>query len=170
MKKLYFMRHGLSEMNVAGIWSGTTETPLTDTGRKQARHAGETAGSLGIDIIVCSTLSRAIETAEIVASKIGYPLDKIQKSDLLIERHFGGMEGQPYFPDLDMENFAGVESIEALFERARLALEWIQSLPGDTILIVSHGSTGRALRHIVTPAIPFQGAGHLPNAEIILLS
>jgi broad specificity phosphatase PhoE len=166
MKTLYFMRHGLTEMNAAGKWSGSTETILTKEGREQAIHAGKAAKGLGIDTIVCSTMVRAVETAEIVAKEIGYPLDKIHKSSLLIERHFGELEGQPYQPDLNLDGFSDVESLDTLKNRALLALEWIETIPGNTILVVSHGSTGRMLRHIVNPTVPFSGAGHFPNAEI----
>lgn len=161
------MRHGLTEMNVSGVWSGTTETPLTAKGRKQAKLAGQAAKDLGIDTIVCSTMGRAIESAEIVAKEIGYPLDKIHKSSLLIERHFGELEGQPYFPDLDLDGVADIESTDTLLNRAKLAIDWIETITGNTILVVSHGSTGRAIRHILNPSIPFRGAGHFKNAEIV---
>lgn len=170
MKTLYFMRHGLTKMNVAGVWSGTTETSLTKEGREQAKRAGKTAKDLGIDAIVCSTMGRAIETAEIVAKEIGYPLDAIHKSSLLIERHFGSLEGAPWQPDLNLDGFADVESIDTLKNRALLALEWIETIPGNTILIVSHGATGRMIRHAANPDIPFAGAGKFNNAEIAKLS
>lgn len=167
MKKLYFVRHGLTEMNVAGVWSGTTETPLTSVGREQARQAGVSARKLNIDTIACSPLGRAVETAELIAKEIGYPLDNIHKSSLLIERHFGVLEGQAWDPDLNLDGFADIESKDTLVNRARLALEWIQTLPGDTILVVSHGSLGRALKHAVDPSVPFEQVSKLHNAEIV---
>ena len=170
MKKLYFMRHGLTEMNVAGRWSGSSETPLTDTGREQARLAGVHAKTLGIEVIVSSTLGRAVETAEIVAHEIGYDPNKIIKNELLIERHFGELEGAPYMPDLDLSGYKDIEPLEDLYARCQAAADWIESLPQQTVLIVCHGSTGRALRHVLNPAIPFRGAGHFPNAEIIELT
>lgn len=170
MKTLYFMRHGLTEMNVAGLWSGRTETPLTDEGREQAKRAGIAAKDLGIDVIVCSTMGRAIETAEIVAKEIGYPPKAIHKSSLLIERHFGSFEGTPWQPDLDLDGFSDVEAVDNLKERAHLALEWIKTIPGNTILIVSHGATGRMIRHVADPDIQFKGAGKFSNAEIAKLT
>lgn len=169
MKTLYFMRHGLTEMNVAGVWSGSSETDLTAEGRIQAQQAGIEAKKLNIDAIVCSTQGRAIETAEIVAKEMGYPLDKIHKSSLLIERHMGELEGQPYRPDINLDGISDIETTDTLFHRARLAYEWLESLPYDTILVVSHGATGRALRHIIHPNIPFIGAGNFPNAKIVQL-
>lgn len=167
MKKLYFVRHGLSEMNIAGIWSGTTETPLSDVGKEQALTAGEAVKSLQIDTIVCSTLGRAVETAQIIADQIDYPLSNITQSKLLIERHFGVLEGTPYNADHDIDSVEGIEPTETLFARARVALDWVNTLSGDNILIVSHGSTGRALRHVNDPTIPFHGAGHFKNAEVV---
>lgn len=169
MKTIYFMRHGLTELNEAGLRAGSTETPLTKKGREQAKQAGEQAKSIKIDTIVCSTQGRARETADIVAKEIDFPKEQILHSSLLIERHFGELEGQPYKPDLDLDGFADVESTETILNRARLALEWIESLPGDSILIVSHSGFGRALRHVIHRHIPFTGSGSFNNAEIVKL-
>lgn len=169
MKKLYFVRHGLSEMNALGLRSGSTETPLTDEGRKVAKQAGKAAHDLHLDTIVSSPMIRALETARIIASELGYAEDRIITSDLLVERHFGVLEGQPYVRNQDIDVVEGIELAEDLFRRAQQALDWINSLPGDTVLIVSHGATGRALRHILHPEIPFAGKG-FKNAEIVELT
>jgi uncharacterized phosphatase len=168
MKTLYFTRHGLTEMNKAGLRSGSTETPLAHEGREQAKVAGQHAKDLGIDVIACSTMGRAIETAEIIADEIGHPLSDIYKSELLVERHFGILEGQPYVPDNDTDDIENIETTEQLFERVRKALAWIETLPGDTVLVVAHGAVGRALRHIANKNIPFRDS-HFPNAEIVEL-
>ena len=169
MKTIYFMRHGLTVMNVAGLRSGATETPLTDDGREAVRATGMSAVELGIDTIICSTLGRAVETAQIVASAINYPSEKIQTPDLLIERSFGQLEGKPYSFSQDIENTPEAEPLEVLFERTQKAITHIESLPGNTILVVGHGSSGRALRHLLNPTIPFDGSLQLENAQIIRL-
>ena len=147
------------------------ETPLTAEGKAQAKRAGEHAKTLGIDHIICSPLGRAHNTAEIIASEIGYPLKKIERSSLFIERHFGSMEGQPWREDQNIDGFIDHEAYETILERAQLALQHLETLDADVVLVVSHGSFGRALRHVIHPAIPYQQlAGekdHLPNAEII---
>jgi len=168
LKKLYFVRHGLSEMNALGLRAGSTDTPLTDEGREVARQTGVAARELHIDTIVSSPMIRALETAQIIASELGYPEDKIFTSDLLVERHFGVLEGQPYERGQDIDVVEGIELAEDLFKRVRQALAWIESLPGETVLIVSHGATGRAMRHILNPRHPFQGTG-FKNAEIVAL-
>jgi broad specificity phosphatase PhoE len=171
MKHLYFVRHGQTEGNVNRIWSGTSETPLTPEGKAQAKRAGQHAKNLGIDHIVCSPLGRAHNTAEIIAKEFGYPAPRIELNSLFIERHFGSMEGRPWQEDMNIDDFIDHETYDTVLERARQAYQHLQTIDADTVLVVSHGSFGRALRHVIHPEIPFkQLAGkndHLPNAEII---
>lgn len=173
MKKLYFVRHGLTEMNVSGHYSGTSETPLTPKGKKQAKAAGKIAKDFNIDYIVSSPLSRAHNTAKIIAKEIGYPVKDIHLNSLFIERHFGSMEGQAWQPDIDIDGMANVESHHELLSRAKLALEFLHTLPQDNILVVAHGTFGRALRSLVVPEMIFHADpnhpnyGRLQNAEIV---
>jgi len=171
MKHLYFCRHGLSEMNKLGLWAGQIETPLTPEGKEQAKLAGEFAKDLNIGHIVSSPYSRALDTAKIIAKQIGYPLKNIEQNSLFIERGLGVLEGQPWNPDLNIDGFADIETRDTLFERMHLALEFLQTIPADNVLVVSHGASGRALQHIINPAIPFEGPStiHFPNAKIIQL-
>lgn len=171
MNKLYFVRHGLSQGNIDGVWSGTIDTPLSPEGKRQARKAGKQAKKLNIDYIVSSPLSRAMATAAIIAKEIGYPKKGIHINKLFIERHFGELEGQPWQPDLDLDGISDIETRDTILERARLALDFLSTIDAKNILIVSHGSFGRALRYQLT--------GHefhnshppkeslLPNAEVI---
>lgn len=167
MKKLYFVRHGLSELNKVGLWSGSTDTPLTDEGRAAAKEAAKLARPLGIDYIIASPYVRAYETAKIIAAGIGYPIEKIERNSLLVERSFGALEGTPWNPDLDLDGFADVETVDSIMERARLALEHIQTIPdADTILVVSHGAFGRALRSQLNGR-HFMQQAKLGNTEIV---
>ncbi len=153
-------------MNVASVWSGTTETPLTNEGRRQAMRSGKAAKDLSIDLVVSSPLGRAHETAKIIAKEIGYPANNIQLNSLLIERHFGKAEGQTWNPDINIDDIADVETVDILINRAQMALNWLHSLPAEHILVVSHGAFGRALRSLVKPTYPFSHENRLQNAEI----
>jgi uncharacterized phosphatase len=167
MKHLYFCRHGESELNKAGVFAGLTNTPLTDEGREQARTEGLKATGHGIDTIVCSPLGRAVETAEIIARQMGIDPSAIQQNELLIERDFGELEGTPYDPHIPIPVHPSVESDEMLVGRAAKAKLWLETLPAETILVVAHGSFGRALRSLYKPEIDFDQ--RIPNAEIIQL-
>lgn len=170
MKHLYYVRHGLSEMNMQGVWSGQVETPLTQKGREQATLAGKELQEAGIhiDYIIASPLSRAHDTAKLIAKEIGYPIQKIETNPLFIERHFGALEGQPWQPDLDIDGISDIESTDTIINRARLALDYLESLPYDNILVSAHGSIGRAIRHHIIAVLPYhQYELKLPNATVI---
>ena len=51
MKRLYFIRHGQSEFNVAQKFAGRTDTILTTNGQKGALQAGKDNKGIAIDII-----------------------------------------------------------------------------------------------------------------------
>jgi broad specificity phosphatase PhoE len=172
MKHLYFIRHGKSEMNMLNIFSGHTDSPLSAEGIEQAKKAGKAAKHLHIDHIISSPLSRAHDTAKYIAQEIGFPAKDVELNSLLIERNFGSMEGQPWSPDFNMDGVADAETFDSLQQRAVLVWEYLQTIPAENILIVSHGSTGRMLRNVINPDIPFSGGGvghHFPNAAIVQL-
>lgn len=156
-------------MNKQGIFSGRTETPLAREGVQQAKLAGEHAKGLSIDCIVSSPMKRALDTATIIAGQIGYPVDKIIISDLFMERAFGPLEGTAYQPNMKIEHIEGVEKAELIVQRAKAGVEYLHTLPHDTILVVSHGAIGRALRHCLDPTTPFHDTKRFLNAEVIKL-
>ncbi len=161
------MRHGQTVMNVSGHYAGITETPLTDEGRAQAKKAGKAAKGLGIDLIVASPLGRTLETARIVAKEIGYKPSQIRSSPLLIERFFGEMEGKLNHSNLAYEEIEGIEDDDSLVHRAHSALEWVNSFTADHVLIVSHGSFGRALRSVLKADYPMSHPEKINNAELL---
>lgn len=170
MKTLYFCRHGLTVYGIEGKWAGSTDVPLAPEGRKQAQQAASEAKELGIDYIMTSSLSRATDTAQIINEVLKLPNDRILVSDLLVERHFGELEGTPHKPEkTDFTKVKDLEPLEELFERARQTVKYLESLDADTILVVSHGSFGRALRTVLHPDIPFDTSEQFQNAKIVKL-
>lgn len=166
MLKLYYVRHGLTEMNVQGLFAGLTETPLTAEGRVQATAAGKLARNFKIDLIVCSPMQRAHDTARLIAAEIDYPDEKILLNKLLIERDFGPLEGTPWSPDLNLDGISDIETDNTLIERAHLAYNWLQTLEADNILVVSHGAFGRALRAAIRKQAALDKE-RLQNAHIV---
>jgi probable phosphoglycerate mutase len=169
MKHLYFVRHGLSVMNQLGVFSGRTETPLTPEGIAQCHAAGQQLRSAGIQVIVSSPIKRAYDSASIIAEEIGFDPTNIITSDLLVERSFGPLEGTRYHTGADLDGTEGVEHSKELIARVRKALDLLESIDADTILVVSHGAVGRALRSLVQPDTPFHGSERFDNAEVVKL-
>ena len=185
MKHLYFVRHGESLINISDLFGtslGTKEDmALTALGEEQALAAGKKAAADGFhcDLIVSSPLLRAKQTAEIIARQIDYPLDRIQYSDLLMEIHFGELEGRPWneywqsgHTYADLDKVKGAETIPMLQKRAEKALEFLRSLPEDDILVASHSAFGRALKRVIAglpPSDEFVNGTSLPFAQILQL-
>ena len=65
-------RHGETDDNREPIRAqGFRDTPLNDTGRRQAGELAERVAQMGIVSLWSSDLSRAAETAQIVGARIG---------------------------------------------------------------------------------------------------
>ena len=64
--KVWMIRHGESETNKEGLWSGWLDAPLTEKGKGDAALAGEIVSRIKFDKIYSSDLLRAKSTAEIV--------------------------------------------------------------------------------------------------------
>ncbi len=63
--KIIFVRHGQSDANVALVSSSVRDAhPLTELGQKQARDTAEKLQSHDIDVVYCSPILRARQTAE----------------------------------------------------------------------------------------------------------
>ena len=162
MKTLYFIRHGQTDTNIAGLLSGHIEAILTDDGKAQASAAGKElkAKHQHIDLIICSPLKRAYETACLIATELEYPIRRIEKNPLFMERSFGVLEGtsaEKFFKSggyKELDSVQGAESVASLQKRAEKALEYIKTLPDENILIVGHGASGRALRRVVNGEPP----------------
>jgi broad specificity phosphatase PhoE len=152
VKRLFYIRHGQTNTNVAGIFAGHYEAYLTEEGQRQATETGKHArGKLPhIDVIICSPLKRAHHTAELIAEELRYPLDKIEVNTLFIERSFGALEGtveQDFFATHafhELDTVHGSETVTELEQRAKKALEYLKSRKEENILVISHGSFGAA--------------------------
>ena len=64
--KIYLVRHGQSEGNVRELWYGSSDLPLTDLGRQQARESGEKLRGVSFAACYASPLIRAKDTADLV--------------------------------------------------------------------------------------------------------
>jgi uncharacterized phosphatase len=153
MKTIYFVRHGESEANAAGIAAGGgLDVGLTEDGRDQARKVGEALKDKKIKLIVSSPLKRAYETAVIIAQTINCDPGKIVTNPSFSERHLGELTGakselvKTYY-DAGMLP-ASAETTESLHRRVVEGMEWLKAQPVDKIVLVSHGGPGRMIRTI----------------------
>lgn len=151
------MRHGRTDWNDLRKIQGRTDIPLNEEGRKMAKEASEIYSGINIDRIYCSTLIRAIETAELFAMKKNIP---IVQDARLVEMSFGIYEGtvrsfeipdcpiNPLFTDpANYTPVEGGESFEELYARTGSFLDDIMPLVEDgmDILIIGHGAMNRSI-------------------------
>ncbi|MBM9467355.1 histidine phosphatase family protein [Nakamurella leprariae] len=74
LEHLIVLRHGETDWNRARRMQGHRDVPLNELGRRQAAEAAPSVAALQPELIVSSDLSRARETAEVVAARCRLPL------------------------------------------------------------------------------------------------
>ena len=95
MGKLVLLRHGESEWNSKGLFTGWVDVPLSETGSDEARNAGRLLSEADIrpDVLFTSVLTRAIQTAHIALDEAGLLWLPVHRTWRLNERHYGGLTG-----------------------------------------------------------------------------
>jgi probable phosphoglycerate mutase len=183
--RLYYVRHGLTDWNIAGRLQGHRDTPLNQTGRAQAVHCGHILGDLlareGHPVseydFVSSPLSRARETMEIMRATLGLASAGYGLDARLAEISFGEWEGLTYAevmlrdPDIvatreaDKWEFLppGGESYRQLALRLGA---WYATLERDTV-VCAHGGTGRALVALLGIAPPEEAVHHSIDQGVV---
>lgn len=167
---MYFVRHGQSQANVDKVFAGSQlDSPLTALGMQQAKATAQKLRGKAIDVIISSPLKRAHHTARIIARDIGHKAPVIVEP-LLTERDYGAATGIPWDREVKFGHkpVEGVESLDELAARARQLLEWLQTVEGERILVVSHGSLA-SMFHVVhagQPSHEYLRIEPLENAEV----
>jgi broad specificity phosphatase PhoE len=157
---LLLARHGETDANIPPIRvQGFTDTPLNDTGRRQAAELAErlAARDGAIASLWSSDLSRARETAEIVGARLGLPEPRLDPR--LREANRGRWEGR-LFVDIEREEpdlyaawrragetfrFPGGESLREQSDRVAAALDDIASTGRLPALVLCHGGSIRVM-------------------------
>ena len=164
---LYVARHGETDWNAQVRWQGHTDIPLNDAGRAQARALAQRLRAAKLAGVVASDLSRAHETAKIVAVELG--LSVAYTDHELRERAFGVFEGltreqcETLHPEAwaawleSRQPPAGGEGHDLVIARIVAALgrvaERVATVDAPA-LVVTHGGALRAMVVSATGAIP----------------
>ncbi|MGZ4659882.1 MAG: histidine phosphatase family protein [Arthrobacter sp.] len=161
------VRHGQTDWNAERRLQGSTDIPLNDVGRGQARDAVAILAPHEWDAIVSSPLSRAAETADLIAEGLGLTVSR--RVPELTERSFGPAEGLQAGPELEAlripGGFKGAESEDEAADRGLAALEALaDDYRGQRVLVVTHGTL---LRVSLSRAIG-QALGSVDNAALNL--
>ena len=154
----YFLRHGQSQANVAGLIIAHMDNALdgyglTAEGKQQVETSVRESGLNGSTIIYSSDFARTKQSAEIARKVLGSA--DINFTTNLRERGFGDLEKQSdlHYDEVwqrdsqdPSHQHDGVESVADLMDRATgLIIELEHKYSGKTILLVSHGDVIMAL-------------------------
>ncbi len=149
--KYIMMRHGEAESNLTDIISSAVnnEHHLTEKGKEQVKESALILKDKKIDLIFSSPLLRTKETAEIVASNIGYKKEDIIIDDRLHEMSLPSYEGKSWhdyhndYPNNEETFYKGAEGCETWNDVKNRTMSFLYDLEsnykGKNILIVTHG-------------------------------
>ena len=168
---IYVTRHGQTDWNVQKKVMGRCDEPLNETGLKQAEETKNSLLNTNIDIIICSPLKRAKQTAEIINEGRNIP---IIYDERIIERDFGEFEGKQtkdfdfygYWNYYKNEQYQRAENIQRFFERIYGFLDDVmKEYQGKNVLIVAHGGVSIPVNCFFNKRIP---EGSLVDAGLVL--
>jgi broad specificity phosphatase PhoE len=150
-------RHGETDDNLPPLrFQGWRDTPLNQTGRRQARELAQRVAELRIGSLFSSDLSRARETAEIVGAELDL---EPQLDARLREANRGRWEGRLFDDVAETEpdrfaawlragaqwRFPGGESLQEQQDRVSACVEDIRHRAPTPALAVCHGGSIRVM-------------------------
>lgn len=161
MAYLVLVRHGISEWNTLGIWTGITDTELTDEGREEARRAAAVLEDIDLHRAYTSKLKRAKDTLDLLMKQLGKEVQRTEHAELN-ERDYGELTGKNKWEVKEQygeEKFMawrrswdhpvpGGETLKDVSERVlpfyeKHILEDLKN--GKNVIVAAHGNSLRAL-------------------------
>jgi 2,3-bisphosphoglycerate-dependent phosphoglycerate mutase len=162
MTTLILVRHGQSTYNLENRFTGERDVPLTAKGREEAISAGQRLRSIPLSHGFTSVLRRAIDSMTLILQEAGQPDLPVTRDRALNERNYGDLQG---LNKAEMARQYGDEQValwrrsysvrppggESLEDTAARVLPYYQKtiepllLQGQTVLVVAHGNSLRAL-------------------------
>lgn len=160
--KLVLIRHGESEWNLQGKWTGWTDVNITEKGAADAQKMGELLKNIHFDEIYTSKLKRTVETLQNVLKTQGQTDMPFTQVEALNERDYGDYTGKNKWEvkeEVGEEKFNAIrrnydepipngETLHMVYDRV---VPWYKEvivpklLKGENILLVAHGNSIRAL-------------------------
>jgi 2,3-bisphosphoglycerate-dependent phosphoglycerate mutase len=96
MSTLVLLRHGESEWNAKGLFTGWVDVGLSAKGEEEARRGGRLLIDAGVrpDVVHTSVMTRAIQTANLALGAADLLWLPVSRSWRLNERHYGALQGK----------------------------------------------------------------------------
>lgn len=152
---MFFIRHGETTGDIENRYGGDYDDHLSEKGQEQSRRVAFTLKGEGIKKILASTLSRARETASVIAAESGCSIET--RDDIRERNQYGILTGmkkedaKKSYPDLvealkdRLNTIEGAESYQDFSERVMKGFDAILSSEHEAVAIVTHGGPLRVL-------------------------
>jgi probable phosphoglycerate mutase len=163
VKRVIFIRPGETDWNRQVRWQGWVAVPLNQHGQRQAARLANYVRHIGMTALYTSDLMRALQTAQILSDRLGFPAVPDSR---LRERNIGAWQGltidemKSWYPEeydrllADPENYRvpGGESRADVRQRTMAAFDDIlKQATGGTVGIISHTTAIHALLGSLIP-------------------
>ena len=178
--KIYFVRHGETDMNARNMFYGWYDADINEKGIAQAEELRAAFETIHIDAIYSSDLKRAYHTAEIIANG-----REVQPVPEIRELYYGDWENRTWeeMSEADLEEWHGWltdwvdrrmpngEAFMEFYDRVTRGLEQIiKENKSKHVLIVSHNGALSAMHCHLTGAGPRRSGGSIPSRGITVRS
>ena len=148
--KLFVVRHGETEANLAKRYLGHSDSPLTEVGTTQARNVATQLGTAGITGIYASDLPRAVASASFLSQAIRIPIiteKRLRELDFGIfdsmtyaqAMHAYPQEVQRWYDDWEHNSPPDGESLRALRLRLHSFLSMLVTTKHKAVALYTHG-------------------------------
>ena len=154
---IILVRHGEATHHTQHLTGGWTDSDLTEAGRGQLRAladklAHDFNGKRDKFRILTSDLKRAVESAEIIAAKLGMA-DCVERHEFLREKNNGRAAGMTeaeakaiYRPaatlkELNHRNYPGGETRKEFYDRCVEGIRACADMERENLIIVAHKGT-----------------------------
>lgn len=152
-RHLFVARHGQTALNAEGRLRGLADPPLDEVGDAEACRLATEMSRRGVTVVISSPLTRAWQTAHVVALAAGVPhLVDDSFNDRDYGPHTGHVRAQVEARWGTVDRAPGVEPAENVLRRVLVGVERaLETARGGTALVVTHDAVIRPLLHTIDP-------------------
>jgi broad specificity phosphatase PhoE len=166
VKEIFIFRHGETDWNKEGRLQGHADIPLNENGRQQAQVLQDYFRDHPIEVILCSDLGRAKETAEIARGQLQIPIivdsrqretklgdaEGLTRAEIATQFHPEVWHRWHTFPEHWDHRFPNGESKREHLDRIKNGLvDFLSKTPFTKVGLSTHGGSTRRLLHSLRP-------------------
>ncbi|NBC49652.1 MAG: histidine phosphatase family protein [Gammaproteobacteria bacterium] len=167
--RLFLVRHGATELTAEDRFSGATDVPLSDEGRKQVANLAERLASEQIDAVYASPMGRTVETARILAKphaaevRVDSALREIDyghwegKTRAEVEAQYGEEYENWQEDPLTIAPREGESGVHVLARALPVVRRIVEQHQHGSVLVVCHKGTNRLL---ISSLLGFDARGY----------